>query len=847
MRGSPWADQPPPYRTFSSNLFLCALLLSATPVARAGDVCPPDPAAHVDSVEHWNGATNVNGVVGNGGLSVGVSNWGEVSVLRWPSPSSYSHLTYLTLQGWPNYVCGTRMPATAPGTWGELRRPVVVAPNMGVFSGLYVFAPTLPSGILVWLQDPSWRIDQSYRSPDSAVLVTRFLHPSLGLRVTQWDLVLPDRDVLARHHRVEVLRGSPVTAARFLDYENLGPTLTRGAGNPVLQNNDGGDFAALYSAAHDALVHFTLPNRPYALLDPLMNGASPSPSRVDGFLSGLAGPGVFFALGGDRPSAGHQVGEDDFLPCGVETGWSRSPRGAFSDAAATAGTLSGDSAAGCQTDGALSFPLSLDALSSWEITTYLAAASTPSGALALLEEARGRTWDAHLEATDRAWGDWIGRARLPDAEDPAVERFSKRALISIREGQDRETSAIVASLSMQPNYGADWSRDGAYLNLALDLAGYHERVTPHDLFYARVQRLAPSLGGPAGSWASNFYADGTVAMALPSFEIDETGLALWTMVTHAKFLDDPCERASYLEAIYPSVRRGADLLVRCKDPATGLQCLASEDDNPVPSVTLHGAASTLLGIESAVEAGKAMGESRALLASWKARADEIRGIIVSAYDPTAGHFVKYVSEGTTPNGLVCATCKGRGPYWILWPARVLPPSDPRMQAQADYLFTTDVGPALRKETDGFGYLNEVALALTRTWAGRSDRAELVREMVRSFFHDVPTPGTDHLGEVEVVVDLDGDGIPEFQNRVAMPHLWKQSINYLLALAAYDPEAFDRVEAPLQRPVCLESRGWGCSALSGGRAGGETLVLVGLLLVLGISRGGRRSPRSRGPS
>ena len=99
-------------------------------------------------------------------------------------------------------------------------------------------------------------------------------------------------------------------------------------------------------------------------------------------------------------------------------------------------------------------------------------------------------------------------------------------------------------------------------------------VTQHNLFYARVQRKEPLLdarGGmiaPAGTYTTNYYADGTEGWPIP-FEIDNAGLAAWTMAEHAGFLEGP-DRSSYLRQIWPAIRLTATELAECKDEETGL-------------------------------------------------------------------------------------------------------------------------------------------------------------------------------------------------------------------------------------------------------------------------------------
>src|SRR4051812_8606084 len=48
----------------------------------------------VAAFEHIFGATDVNAAIGNGGATAGFSAQGELTVLRWPSPSYFQHVNF---------------------------------------------------------------------------------------------------------------------------------------------------------------------------------------------------------------------------------------------------------------------------------------------------------------------------------------------------------------------------------------------------------------------------------------------------------------------------------------------------------------------------------------------------------------------------------------------------------------------------------------------------------------------------------------------------------------------------------------------------------------------------------
>ncbi|MFC1890150.1 hypothetical protein ACFL4G_10375, partial [Thermodesulfobacteriota bacterium] len=253
-------------------------------------------------IEDLYGPGNVYGISGNSALTAGFASTGELTVLRWPSPSYFDHICYLT--PFLTNSC-------------ELRKlPHHGAlDNMGSFAGLYVELEG-DGGRMTWFRDADWGHDQRYRTDESNVLVTRSAAPSLGLVVETLNFVPPDRDVLVRRYHITRDPGSPVIGARFVYFENMEPAASKIPYIPVsdwaldLLN----DFALLYTAEGDALMHFRPQRR-----NPLpLPGGNATQDEVDDFIARLdevypfdgaveKSP-VFIALGMDTASDGHQCG-----------------------------------------------------------------------------------------------------------------------------------------------------------------------------------------------------------------------------------------------------------------------------------------------------------------------------------------------------------------------------------------------------------------------------------------------------------------------------------------------------------------------------------------------------------
>ncbi|MGW8323705.1 MAG: hypothetical protein ACWGSD_19350, partial [Thermodesulfobacteriota bacterium] len=404
---------------------------------------------------------------------------------RWPSPSYFDQLNYTT-------------PILTPGARDKPRMGAME--SMGISAGLRY---TLGNRIgVTWLRDDGWTVTQGYLSDTTNILVTEYTHEDLALRVRFLAYVLPDSDVVILNYKVDRFEGSPVEAATLLFFENLSPCLHKLPNLPFedwlldFQN----DFAALYDSRRDLLVHFR-PEGGKDLLSRFDSLFSTSGRDIqedvnallDG-LDGAFGSGVYIAIGSERQTAEHQVGFDEKRRCELVRPWAYSAQDAYLDA--LDGELSGSPAAACQANAALAWDLDLSDGSD-TLTVYAAFSSSwqgSDGALTLLESARGEPASTHLGVTESWWDGWTSRAALPDTDDPTVLRVARRALLTIKAATDRQTGAIVASISTQPPYSLDWPRDGAFINHVLDVAGYPEMVTQHNLFYADVQRKEPLLG-----------------------------------------------------------------------------------------------------------------------------------------------------------------------------------------------------------------------------------------------------------------------------------------------------------------------------------------------------------------
>ncbi len=709
----------PPLRPIAAGflaLVVGAALLGAPVATRA----QTDGCAGAGEPEDF-GPTDVSATTGNQALSVGLNPKATVTVLKWPSPSFYDQVKYRT----------TDRGATRLGA----------LPNEGALVGLAWRTGTSNKWTFEWLRQ--WPSSQRWADDDGDVVVTTFRRPSLGLSVVLRDVVAHDEDVLYRRVDVSRTSRSSVRAVRVVAFANFNPVFSKTPQSPTQDwcSEEDNDSGATYERRADAVVH-----------------ARSGTDESTGAPSGAA-----LTMGFLGRSNAHSIGVDTY-----EAGTGTS---AYDDA--DDGKLSGESSAPGQADAALLDELSLVQRRNATTTVAIAAAVTPEESLAVLAEARERSAARAIAAKTRWWRSWLSRAKLPKRAPPAVVDVAKRSLIVMRQATDpapRENKGglIVASISTQPPLGLDWIRNGAYVNRALYEAGHPEMVRAHDIRYAELQATATSqppgaAATPTGNWAQNYYSDGVVGGPIP-YEIDETGLGIWTLWDHFVTTGD----RAYLtqrEEVYEAIQRSAQYLTDiCRDPATGLHCPAPEGDNPNPTQTLVGAQAAWLGLDAASDAATELGtvNSQANAERWSIRQREVGDAIRARY------FAEDCSCYTTDPGTGGT---------LLWPVRFLRYGSDEANAQAEVNFRY-VSRALRGARDAGGEETQALLGNSFAWAGSPRDLKRVQRGLLWVANVPTTDGTRLLGEAWVrrrgaVVTVSGQ-----------PHVPTHAMFYLAALRAY---------------------------------------------------------------
>ena len=506
----------------------------------------------------------INGVVGNGNLTVGLDKKGTIVLFSWPKASYYDHVDYLALsEKLPNYG---------------------VKNNMGLFAGIIFQKDGFRS--ISWFKSEDWNHTQYYLDDDSNILVTESVNEKLKVKVVSTCFVLPDEDVFIENFKIELREGCEFEDISLIFFENYNICNYRIDGLPISDwlLDFLNDYRVYYDPSFNGICHYKIDNH-----------------FINRILGSKYGKGVYIAISGSADLLSYQ--------CGNELRRKGRFQDAYLDALDTILSMN-DNALG-RVDSAMVFPLDFKHNTA-NTTLYFSVNRYKSKNIDILRKVKQVSFEKHLKDTDNWWKSWLSKANLPLKAPDNILRIAKRSLLLIRLGYDSETGSIIASPSRQAPYFLDWPRDGSFINYALDLAGYYNMVEKHNLFYTQVQR-------PSGRFAMCYYSDGLIGGPIP-FEIDHLGFVSWTFLEHYKFT----KNVSYLKQVYPSIRKMATIATFWRDPITKLQLPANEDDDWKLKQKLRGAASVLLTLKCAIESAEILGENKGILDMWKKRADELR-------------------------------------------------------------------------------------------------------------------------------------------------------------------------------------------------------------------------------
>ncbi len=183
-----------------------------------------------------------------------------------------------------------------------------------------------------------------------------------------------------------------------------------------------------------------------------------------------------------------------------------------------------------------------------------------------------------LEYTENYWRVWVNKNEtdFADLSSEVVELY-KRSLLIVRTQVDNDGAILAANdsdvtIRATDHYSYLWTRDGAFVANALDLAGYPFLTRKFFYFCAKLIH-------EDGYFLQKYNADGTVASGwhaawdvlarrkLVPIQEDETSLVVWALWKHY----DKFREVEFIRKLYrPLIIKCADFMCEFRDEKTGL-------------------------------------------------------------------------------------------------------------------------------------------------------------------------------------------------------------------------------------------------------------------------------------
>ena len=367
-----------------------------------------------------------------------------------------------------------------------------------------------------WVFSDDWERDLRYQSETLVTDVT-LLNRSLGIRLVCNDTVASHDNVFFRRIRVENLSDTGRTFRVFLHHDFR------------IYENKVGD-TAFYDPETLSLIHYE--KHRYFLIN--------TEPHFDQFATG-------------RKAFRDQEGT-----------WRDAEDGHLNGGAITEGSV----------DSTIGIELSIEPNDSGTFHYWIAAGTSHQDVAKLNAEVLRRGPERFLNYTANYWRAWVNKNEI-DFSDLSSEivDFYKRCLLIVRTQIDNGGAILAANDSdvtarATDHYSYLWTRDGAFVANALDLASYAGIARS---FYEICGRISPREGyflqkyNPDGTVASGWHAAWDVHGKRPLIPIqeDETALVIWALWQHYDLYRD-------LDFVHPLYR---NLIIKCADFMVGFRDL----------------------------------------------------------------------------------------------------------------------------------------------------------------------------------------------------------------------------------------------------------------------------------
>jgi len=503
-----------------------------------------------------------------------------------------------------------------------------------------------------WLSDPAWEITPRYK-PETMVGGSLLRCSALGIKIVAEDMVHPVYNILLRRFRVKNLENDEKEVRLFFHHD-------------LHIYGDKQKDTAFYEPFTNSVIHYRQTR--YFLI----GGNTDNPTAC---VSGVHGGRYASAL--PRMENLHSCGISSFTVGkseyqGLEGTWRDAEDGELQRHSIEQGSVDSTVAIHCK----------LTADRETKVCLWLCAGKTLDEVLELQERILRDSPDRIHRNCSNYWRSWVNKTSLDFGSlSPELIDLFKRSLLTIRMHANNNGGIVAAADSDIMAFNRDtytyvWPRDGAFVSMALDQAGYMEVTRRFFEFCAKVitpdgyllHKYNPdmSLGSSWHPW----FRDGEPQIPIQE---DETALVIYALWKHFEQNHD----FEFLQQMFEAfVQQAANFLVEFRDEKTGLPLASYDPWEEHRAIFTYTTACTIAGLTAATQIANILGHF-VHSERFQAAADSMRqAMLFHLYDESAGRFAKSIkrkngqttARDLTPDASVC----------VVWKLGVLPAEDPRV-------------------------------------------------------------------------------------------------------------------------------------------------------------------------
>lgn len=237
------------------------------------------------------------------------------------------------------------------------------------------------------------------------------------------------------------------------------------------------------------------------------------------------------------------------------------------------GTLHGGAITEGSVDSTICVRMTLAPQESGEFYYWICVGKSYGEVIELNNQVKGETPTEFLRYTENYWRVWVNKNDTDfDGLSPEIIDLYKRSLLIIRTQIDNDGAILAANDSdvterATDHYSYLWTRDGALVANALDLAGYSHLTRKFFKFCGEIvhsegyflQKYNPD-GTPASGWHAAW--DKWAKRKLVPIQEDETALVIWALWEHY----DRYRDIEFIRRLYrPLILRCADFMLNFRD------------------------------------------------------------------------------------------------------------------------------------------------------------------------------------------------------------------------------------------------------------------------------------------